>query len=427
MAEFKNQHNQSMPLLGTIILVSLILIEIGVCLVPFNYRPDFHISLFQHSLPLHHLIFTLSGLLLMAITANVFIKKKELPSFIVVSAVLLASMLLSAAFTLGDKRDAFQTCLGFFVRGLVPGFAAYVLVTHFNGEKPLSHFLIGLGGLISCASLFELFTGRYFLFDRFASQFTASDGFASGPVGQPLPLAVLLNLLFPLSLMAWNATKRWTVLLVTALIALTIVLTFRRSGYLLMLSTSVLFFAVSSQKKKGVLLLLGLIGALLLLNATSPYIRKKTLDRFSIASTIREIESAHRTRTYGTTAKIFVDHPWLGLGTRQFTKLHGQYATYKKAIDSPDNQYLRFLSEGGVVGFLAFLLFIGWILRTVWIHRATMEDWAYFFSLINFSLALILVDGLYWPALQTTFLVVAGAAVGKAHLNSNQMNREMFS
>jgi len=398
----------------------------GLCLIgliPFNFRPNWVVQVKSFSIPYHHILFSLSGIFLLMFSIATFLRKKTLPLFAILAGSLVFMMTLSSLFSQIDKFESFQTTLGFLFRGIAPGLAAYVLCRFESKDDGFFKTFVILGFLVAFASLFEPLSGKFFIFERkiidpnIAAHYPPSRGFAVGALGQPLPLSALLVLLLPFSLAGWIRNRKNKFYMISSFVILSaIFMTFRRSGYFLGLWTGFSFLFLSGNIKKGIIYVSIFLVFMAGVCLSSPFARKTIKSRFNISNTIEEIKVSHRTKTYGTVWAIVKKYPVLGIGTRQFYDLHELYSTYEGAIETPDNQYLRFLAEGGVLGFTVFIFFIGFLLSKFFSQRHSLLGRAYWMGLVNFSLVLIILDGLYWPATQMTFWVVIGAGMGRVDL-----------
>jgi hypothetical protein len=60
---------------------------------------------------------------------------------------------------------------------------------------------------------------------------------------------------------------------------------------------------------------------------------------------------------------------------------------------------------------------MGYGLWGTFVNRAG-EGWPFFAAMVNFALALLIIDGLYWPAIQMVALVIMGAGVARSQRDS---------
>jgi O-antigen ligase len=399
-----------------VIVGSLVLI----CIVPFNYMPYARVHLFDRNIPLNHIFFSATGLFFILVSIYNIIQFRTIPTFVWLCLLVFGSMLASSTLAISNKGEGIQTSMGFLFRSIGPSLVAYFLVRFQNKEHVLRETLFFLAFLISLGVVYEYFTGRYFLFVRQSYQplsnmelWSPELGYAVGAIGQPLPLAVLLNLYLPFVVGFWKNTKRSLYFIVNVAVVAVLFLTFRRSAIPLMVLTFILTVYFSGWPK----LKIYLIGAAFFFASAVvliaiPRTRAKVMDRFSIKNTIYEMKNLHRRKAYRTSVQMFLDKPWFGIGTRQYAEQYYNYAEYQNPASSPDNQYLRLLAEGGIVGFVTFLILIGYIFTRAWIHLQTFEGVQYLSAISVFTLAMIINDSLYWPAIQMTAFVVIGMSMG---------------
>ena len=389
-----------------------------VALIPFNHLPHWKFQIFTVSVPFHFLLFSWIGAVQTWLVVKTVWKKKFLPKFFVLGGLIFLSLLLSSMMAISNQGEAFRSSLGFYLRCLAPGFACFYLIR----EKSFSHkwivFLVFLAAVVSFGSLFEVLTGWSFLVERHsvgkyhAWFYPPERGIAVGAMGAPLPLSIFLVSLFPFVLWFGFKKKNWISFIPSILLAVAVLLTYRRSGYFLLLSTVLLFLFLFNQKKNALFILLIIIGGWIGIMGISSTFRQTFFSRFNIQGTVQEIKKEHRTMVYGSVAKILKKRPALGIGTRQFTAHYRKFSRYKNAYDTPDNQLLRFLAENGLLGFsffMWFLIYVFW--RGFLIPDKGMKP-VILLALCNFSLCLLLLDSLYWPATQMLFGVLSGMAVG---------------
>jgi len=125
------------------------------------------------------------------------------------------------------------------------------------------------------------------------------------------------------------------------------------------------------------------------------------------------------------TLKMLKDHPFFGIGLNHFRIRFNEY--YDKATNTPeiydfmipDNMYLTFLAETGIVGTLAFLIFIFSLLKRGLKQFSELRDENKKRSLIILISALIGIlvnmgayDLFYWNNPYAFFCLVCGFIQG---------------
>jgi len=133
---------------------------------------------------------------------------------------------------------------------------------------------------------------------------------------------------------------------------------------------------------------------------------------------------SHRFHSYRTTFNIFKKHPLFGVGMGNYPKVHIAYraeGTGEK-VETPDNMYLRFICETGLVGTLTFFCFIFYWLYQFWRNRNDIFIWTIFVGLIGFLINMMTGDFFYWLPTQFLFWFMLG--IGVASLNEVKRNQE---
>lgn len=389
-----------------------------VCTIPFNYLPQATFTLFTVKWPIHHLIFTSTGLVLLITTLTVCARNRFLPVYFLFALAVWASMLLSSVFSPANRPEALQTSAGFLLRAMAPSLAAYLLVRYAKREAKLQMALIVVVTIAAAIAIYEPLTGTYLIERYYVHGFGTevwppSYGYAVGAIGQPLPLSIFLTILFPFTVASWGKINKTTYVLINCLVIGTVIMTFRRTGYLFLLLGAGLVLWNSTLPKKKMLLWGGIISLVLaFFVAIIPESREK-MRRFSPSIAVDEFANKHRGKAYQVSYRMFTDHPLLGIGTRQYFHRYKEYADYPLPDNSPDSQYLRFLAEGGALGLSTFLLFMGYVLKRVWTHAKKPEGAPYLASLTALALGFVVNDSLYWPAIQMTAFVIIGMAMGR--------------
>src|SRR5439155_21062663 len=110
--------------------------------------------------------------------------------------------------------------------------------------------------------------------------------------------------------------------------------------------------------------------------------------RFNYSNTLKEIQHSHRTQAYSVAWKMVQEQPLPGIGTRQYHNRYREFANYKGAVDTPDSQYLRFLSENGFLGLIVFLGYMGYLIFQLFKDRNSFYGTGIFLSILSLSLGM---------------------------------------
>jgi putative inorganic carbon (HCO3(-)) transporter len=184
--------------------------------------------------------------------------------------------------------------------------------------------------------------------------------------GNPNVLAEYLIMVLPFGLaLTWSVPdyrKKFLLLGMTGVLALALILTFSRGGWL-GLAVGLFFFALL--KDRRVLLLL-LFSALLLGLVGAAFMPDVFLQRFATIGSSQDTSNVYRFLVWEEAFLIVKDF-WatgVGLGYQAFRKIYPYYMlTRQKLPFHTHNTYLQFLVETGAAGFLIFLWFIGSVIK----------------------------------------------------------------
>jgi O-antigen ligase len=153
-----------------------------------------------------------------------------------------------------------------------------------------------------------------------------------------------------------------------ALTGLSILLSLTRGAWMGLFTSIVVMFFIYNRRWGFSILISGLLGALVLYGTSDTF--KNRVDQALYPSKSYDNE---RYNLWRTNWEMFKDHPAFGVG-------HGDYklylSTYFEKLGIPadhfqshaHNQYLQFLSNTGLIGFLFYMIFIGYFL--VFTYRA---------------------------------------------------------
>lgn len=111
------------------------------------------------------------------------------------------------------------------------------------------------------------------------------------------------------------------------------------------------------------------------------------------------------------TAKVLKDHWAFGVGFGQFpTACKPYYHSVIPWFNSPDNQYLRWAIENGVLSFILLLTFFAGLVRAGWKKIQLMKDVQeadFYKSLLvgwlSVAVTFLFFDGFYWGSCNMTF------------------------
>lgn len=242
----------------------------------------------------------------------------------------------------------------------------------FPGLNKYFYSLLTVGALIGGYAVFQHFTGIDFRYEwglRAQSAvtpapFSGADVFQSvGLMSHHLTYGYLFSMLFcfPVAALMLSAQRsfifKFLMLLSTAVIGMSLVWTYGRGVWIATLS-SLLFMAAYVSRKIlfSFLILAGIIvGTLYISNDGF----KERLD--SIWDS-QYTSNADRRDLWRANLEMFSDHPWIGIG---WTQNEGRIFEYYEKLGIENkfgghahNNYLQLLASTGLLGFVAYMLFI---------------------------------------------------------------------
>ncbi|MDD5097385.1 MAG: O-antigen ligase family protein [Candidatus Omnitrophica bacterium] len=230
--------------------------------------------------------------------------------------------------------------------------------------------------IVAIIGLGEFYFGKNILYENFIINiFYERYRFVGRPMStlqNPVILGTYLLGCFPFGLfLLKNKSVNLRLLGVAALLlsAFVIILTFSRGvflGFMVML-----FFYLWQEHKTKLLKVFALCLVAVIIFCT--FQKNVNLTRFGfqrlIAGSYDSILSEYRFERVKMTARIFKDHPFLGIGFNHFRIRFNEYCSLGNSNEIyefriPDNMYLMFLAETGLIGSIGFLLFIGFLLKS---------------------------------------------------------------
>ncbi len=369
-------------------------------------------------LPKMYIIYALTGLITGAHLINFFNQKKPFftPSPIFLPVLLfLGSQFLSFLFSV-DQFTSFYGYYGRFDGGLLSTicFSLLVLIYPSYANHPTSKTIIKLS--IFAGFLVSLYAiAQHFGIDAHIWQQDVQARVFS-TLGQPNWLAAYMCILVPLTFLVIKSPLPLTLLLSTQLV--TILFTKSQSG-LLACGLSLLIILLSNIKKPSYWILLIGYGLLIILipnpiqdkllsfgKASQPIVKPETGEVLNITPSgdIRNI-------VWKGALDIVRAHPLLGTGPETFAqsyylvrpRIHNDTSEWNFLYNKAHNEYLNIAANTGLIGFLAYLVFIVSSL-TIFLHKKSILILASFASILvtnyfGFSISLISLYFFFLPLL----------------------------
>ena len=275
---------------------------------------------------------------------------------------------------------------------LLFGFLFFGVINNLRGQEETSAVSVGLiavGTFSACYAVGQLAHNS----NQVWNQLSPYIGRASGTYISPNNLAGLLAMLLPLALayLLVGKVKIVTrILLGYAAVAMAagLAVTFSRGGYLAAAAGIILLLGIllfhGNHRLKAVLLLVvilagGSYGASHYLSKTVGYMRRVAAPEEDARQQFIDASADTRLVVWGAAARMWADHPWLGVGPAHFDYRFREYRPelVQSRPDRVHNDYLNLLADWGVAGAVIVLagmgIFIFWLKQT-WPHVRREEN-----------------------------------------------------
>ena len=332
----------------------------------------------------------------------------------------------------GDRLWSVRQWLSWIVRGVIPGGVIFLAGRRRTSSVLLLYWIYPVVIAASCFGLFEVFFSRNLLWDTFwnAVPATAQAGnpfyrpdaaiaIGLAPRGVQGNRAISASLIvgfLPLGFWLLKYKKPATVHLLGAATLLSMLLLSQvRAVWAATLAAMVLMPVVGLHRNwrdavrivGGTLLCLG---AFLCWPKTSGILWARFNSFHLTNNSIRERLEVLRT------VQVLKDQWLAGVGFGRFSVACRPY--YPSSLvwnDTPDNQYLRWAIENGIVSFVLLLAFFVGLVRAGWKKIKAMKDpqeTDFYKSLLvgwlSLAVTFLFFDGFYWGACNMTFWCLLG-------------------
>ena len=256
-------------------------------------------------------------------------------------------------------------------------------------------------------------------------------GYGTSLTGNPNDLALMLNMILPLSVALLLLTRRpilrWLLGAVICLDCIAIMATFSRGGFLTMGVIAAAYLCILFRRRQRVLAMAAVTVALLCV----PFLPSAYWDRLSTITDIQadETGSAQARLNDSLVAVEFVmEHPMVGagIGMNILALNEARGATWTEV----HNVYLEYAADLGLPGLILFLLLLRAVIKGVYEVRrmpATDPDDVelhYLGEGLGVSLLGFIVAAFFYPdAYQFYFYYIAGLAVAARSIAATRMSR----
>lgn len=362
-------------------------------------------------------------LFLMSVRGNYKLNKSEL-WFIILIAVWGLSIIPA-----GNKRNSIIYIAEFVTKGYILVFIIPRLISEVAVLRTILKWIVFLAGIIALVGIIEVIANYNIFFHGLYWQYNGNylDWLRGGPrggmvstVGHPLPLASYLLICFPLAWYSYYFTGKKIYIVITTLLAVAVFLSLSRSSILILIFLFIIMSAIYLKKTKKVLLYVALFFIFISAVTMIPKYRENIAMRYSWKTIKYDITSSVRYYSYFTAYNMLKDYPVLGVGPGNYRLIYDKYRDPRypwnamKMWGTPDNMYLRILTETGILGFGVFLLFLGNFFGNFWIAYKKFEKenkkllLSLGLCLIAFLFNILFYDGFDWFAPNLLFWCLWG-------------------
>jgi len=256
---------------------------------------------------------------------------------------------------------------------LNPVLLFFILFNIIDDEETCNQTLLGLCFLFLALILTQLFAT--FGISGYKAESVAKFGRAGG-FGAAGEYAITLVLFFPFVLSGSFLMKRSDLfktgcIILVFLTLVGLVNAGSRNGAVAFLCSMMVYLLILKRKKIiGLLPIIFLIIAMIVVGATafvvSPSSVKTVVSERFDPSTSGDVRlyTSGRTEFWKNGWKLFIDSPLIGHGRNSFIIL-SQLRGYRYC-GAPHNEYLRYLAEHGLIGFIVFFLIFFKIFQNIW-------------------------------------------------------------
>lgn len=343
---------------------------------------------------------------------------------------LLLAGLLSGIVSATDRTAAWHTYAHIAAAFFLLFYIGKGLFSSATRRVRTVYFICFSASIVIIIAMLELYFRRNILYENFIPDFFyrryASSRLMSTQAN-PVILGSYLIATLPFSFCLWKQKpyylRLWGICL-TALSLGIILLTFSRGVFLGTIGLLMAYILLMG-RKWFVLVLISMVVlfSLLCSNSSNSNIQRYGPERLVVGS-FDSIISPYRLERVGMTQKIMKTYPLFGIGFQHFRIRFNEYCPPEKVSTDfefkiPDNMYLTFLAETGLVGTLAFIIFIFTILRRTLarLYETGSEEHRQILVILACALIGLLVnmgayEMFYWQNPLMLFSLICGFTAG---------------
>jgi probable O-glycosylation ligase (exosortase A-associated) len=332
-----------------------------------------------------------------------------------ITAILAAWATVTIPFSY-NPNDSFNFLINFYSKTLI---IFWLLCNVVSSSRRLrqTFWLMSLMAIpLGASALNNFFSGVYLSSSLRVSQ--RITGYEAALTGNPNDLALMLNLILPMSIALLLSSRsritRLLLLVATSLSAAGVIVTFSRAGFLTLTTLLLLYFWKLRHRPQK----FWVSGVILFVLISIPLVGPAYLDRLSTITSIESDKTGsaqERWRDMTAAAQFTVAHPLLGAGI-------GQNVLATQEERGPDgglvhDVYLQYAAELGLPGLLLFLfLYASSLKSTTFVQgrakRQKDSDFFYLGEALQLSLIAFGVSAAFHPvAYHIYFYYISGLAV----------------
>lgn len=329
----------------------------------------------------------------------------------------------------------------YFLTGGVFGGLAFIGI---RSEQDANRFLIGMfcvAVFVALYGIVEFVIGQNYFWDstfvmsnsryaHFAHEATEFGLRIRSSVGHPVYLGGYLVLCLPLCgilIYQPNRIARICGWCGGFIIFCALVFTFTRGAWLGAVVSGILYSRQLARRH------IVLASVLLLVLGGGLFSLERIQDALVSRGTLQQISQFKedpRSRAYLQSTNMVLAQPFWGIGTGHYRYLAPKFDDYD---DTPDNMYLRLLSENGIISFGLFIFMLGLIFRRL----LEGERWqtaqgqgngvgarSIYCGFVGFCVDMITFDALFFPLTRITFWILVGVGLALWDIRSRGQTHE---
>jgi O-antigen ligase len=308
----------------------------------------------------------------------------------------------------------------YLVRFLMLGSLFFVAADLGKSQEKILHWLFIAGGILAVVGFYLLrvipdFTAAGLAelgWDPHIGRLTSTwldPNFAAGG------FAFLLALLGGKFLQVKKLKQQAGLLILAGVLLIALLLTYSRSGLLALGVSGLILGLVGNRKLLLVMMVVGVLGI-----TASPRLQERVGELAQSATSligesqqVLDATAQLRVDSWEEGLRIWKENPILGVGFGSY-KFHQNFSSENShAASGSDASMLNVAATTGVLGLIAFLIFLGNLFVECWKQRKTALGIGLLAGLSGLLIHAIFVNSLFFPAILVWIMVSGGLLIGK--------------